>query len=134
MRAGCVFMKRCMLQAYVTGVTGSDKAAEHYQKAFDASLVSSYLNEDGTYYHAELDVYGQILALSEAGIGEGKLVTGATMQFCLQFGEGEEALLRKAYGVLKENADIRHALGACDFSPLMADLIDQFGVRWCLFV
>ena len=124
-------MKRCMLQAYVTG---SDKAAEHYQKAFDASLVSSYLNKDGTYYHAELDVYGQILALSEAGIGEGKPVTGDTMQFCLQFREGEEALVRKAYDVLKHGAEIRHPLGACDFSPLMADLIDWFGVRWCLFL
>lgn len=125
-------MKRCMLQAYVRG---SDRAAEHYRKAFDASLVSSCLNEDGTYYHAELDVYGQILALSEAGqIGGEKPLTGDTMQFCLHFGEGEETLVRKAYDVLKEDAEIRHLLGACDFSPLMADLIDQFGVRWCLFV
>ena len=61
-------------------------------------------------------------------------MTGNTMQFCLQFGEGEEALVRKAYDILKEGAEIRHPLGACDFSPLMADLIDQFGVRWCLFV
>lgn len=124
-------MKRCMLQAYVRG---SDRAAEHYQKAFDASLVSSRLNEDGTYYHAELDIYGQILALSEADVDAGKLVTGDSMQFCLHFSEWEETLVRKAYDVLKEGAYILHPLGACDFSPLMADLIDQFGVRWCLFV
>ncbi len=125
-------MKRCMLQAYVVG---SDKAAEHYQKAFDARMVSSYKNSDGTYYHAELDVYGQILALSEAEhTGEGMPVTGNTMQFCLHFEEGQELLLQKAYNVLKEGAEIRHPLSACDYSPLMTDLIDQFGVRWCLFI
>lgn len=25
-------------------------------------------------------------------------------------------------------------LGPCDFSPLFADFIDKYGVRWCLFV
>ena len=125
-------MKRSMLQTYVVG---SNKAAEHYQKAFDARMVSSHKNADGTYYHAELDIYGQILALAEAEyIGEAKPVTGNIMQFCLHFGEGQELLVQKAYDVLKEGAEIRHPLSACDFSPLMVDLIDQFGVRWCLFV
>ncbi len=125
-------MKRSMLQVYVAD---SDKAAEHYKTAFDAHIVSSHKNSDGTYYHAELDIYGQILALSEAEyIGEGKPVTGNTMQFCLHFGEGQEPLVQKAYDILKEGAEIRHPLSVCDFSPLMADLVDRFGVRWCLFV
>ncbi len=55
-------MKRALMQAYVKG---SDKAAAFYQKAFDAPITASYLNSDGTYMHCELDIQGQILAISE---------------------------------------------------------------------
>lgn len=40
----------------------------------------------------------------------------------------------QAYETLKEGSEILFPLGACDFSPLCADFIDKFGVRWCLFV
>jgi len=122
-------MKRSMMQIYVKQ---SDKAVELYQKAFDADLEASYPFEDGTYMHAELNIYGQILAVSETGDKE--TVTGNTMQFCLHFGEGKEALVRKAYDVLKDGAEIIYPLGKCDYSPLMADLTDKYGVRWCIFV
>ncbi len=49
-------MQRSMMQIYVNE---SDNAVELYQKAFDAELVASYINSDGTYMHAELKVYGQ---------------------------------------------------------------------------
>ncbi len=128
-------MKRSMMQVYAKG---SDKALTLYQKAFGAKLVSSYPNEDGTYGHAELDVYGQILAIAESSYGgnfaQEARVTGNTMQFCLHFGEGQETLVTKAYEGLKEGATILYPLGPCEYSPLMVDLIDAFGVRWCLFV
>lgn len=123
-------MKRSMLQVYVTQ---SDKAALFYQKAFDAEFVASYPHPDGTFIHAELSVYGQILALSEASKDEAR-AAGSTMQFCLHFGEGKEALVQKAYDVLSDEAVILCPLGACEFSPLMVDLIDKYGVRWCIFV
>jgi PhnB protein len=119
-----------MMQTYVKG---SDKAVEFYQKAFDAKLVSSYQNDDGTFYHAELDVYGQILAVAEANPNE-EVITGNTMQFCLHFEPDYEDKVRKAYEVLKEGATINYPLSPCDYSPLMVDLIDKFGIRWCLFV
>ena len=122
-------MYRSMLQVYVTG---SDKAAELYQRAFDAPMTASYPNDDGTYMHAEIDIYGQILAMSEASKDEAR-VTGTTMQFCLHFGEDKQALVQKAYDVLKENATIIYPLGPCMFSSLMVDLIDAYGVRWCIF-
>lgn len=121
-------MKRCLLQAYMVG---SVEAAELYQKAFDAQMVCCYKNANGTYFHAELDVYGQILALSEI---EEEPVPGNTMQFCLHFEQGQEPLVQKAYDVLKGGAEVIHPLGPCEYSPFMADLIDKFGVRWCLFV
>lgn len=123
-------MYRSMMQTYVKE---SDKAVELYQRAFDAELVASYPNPDGTFMHAELNVYGQILALSEARIDEER-ITGTTMQFCLHFGEGKEELVQKAYSALKDGAQILYPLGPCEFSPLMVDLIDKYAVRWCIFV
>ncbi|MDR7857888.1 hypothetical protein [Tissierella sp.] len=61
-----------------------DDAVKLYQKASDAKVIREYTNDDGSYMHAELDVFGQILALSE--LGEEKSITGNTMQFCLHFG------------------------------------------------
>lgn len=124
-------MIRTLMQAYIRG---SNQAVPFYQKAFDARLVASYLNdEDNTYYHAELNVYGQILAIAEI-INNQEIITGTTMQFCLHFEESEEHLVRKAYEILKEGAIINFPLGSCDYSNLMVDLTDKFGVRWCLFI
>jgi len=121
-----------MMQAYVTK---SDEAVALYQKAFDAALISSYPNSDGTFYHAELDIQGEILAVAEeyAIIGE-ETITGNVMQFCLHYGEGNEDKLRKAYEILKTDAKILMPLAPCEFSSLMTDFIDKYGVRWCLFV
>lgn len=121
---------RSMMQVYVRE---SNKAVELYQKAFDAEIVANFANLDGTYMHAELNVYGQILAVSEAPVGEG-VITGTAMQFCLHFGEGKEELVKKAYDILKDNAKINYPLSTCSYSPLMTDLTDKYGVRWCLFV
>ncbi|MEL7647376.1 MAG: hypothetical protein AAGU76_04750 [Sedimentibacter sp.] len=55
-------MKRSMMQAYVTK---SNEAVALYQKAFDATLKSSYPNSDGTFYHSELDIEGEVLAVAE---------------------------------------------------------------------
>ena len=121
-------MKRSMMQVYVKQ---SDKAVALYQKAFDAKLISSYPNPDGTYFHAELDVYGQVLALSE--LKDDNVITGNTMQFCLHFGEGSEELVQKIFNVLKEDAEITYPLGSAEWSTLVVGLIDKFGVHWCLF-
>ena len=122
-------MHRSMIQVYVKR---SDKALAFYKKAFDAKVAASYPQPDGTFYHAELDVYGQILALTE--LNDNEAAPGNTMQFCLHFGQGNEAVVRKIYGVLVEGADIRSPLGPCEFSPMMFGLIDKFGVNWCVFV
>ena len=128
-------MKGSMMQAYVTR---SDEAVKLYQNAFDATLISSYPNSDGTFYHSELDIQGEILAVaernSEYAIIDGKSITGNTMQFCLHYGEGNEDMVRKAYELLKIDAKILMPLAPCEYSTLMADLIDKYGIRWCLFV
>lgn len=128
-------MERTLMQVYVKE---SDRAVKFYQEAFDATLGSNYPNPDGTFYHSELDVYGQILAVAERNsdddAADNEQITGNIMQFCLHFQPDEESLVRKAYDVLKEEATILFPLGPCDYSPLMTDLIDQYGVRWCIFL
>ena len=121
-------MKRTLMQVYVKG---SVEAVGFYKEAFDAPLVAAYTNDDGTYAHAELDVYGQILAVSE---DHGHATAGDTMQFCLHFERDEKDRVTKAYDVLVRNAKKTFGpLGPCPFSPHMAALIDRFGVFWCLF-
>jgi PhnB protein len=43
-------------------------------------------------------------------------------------------LNQKIYDLLKEEAKILYPLSKCDYSLLMADIIDKFGVRWCIFL
>lgn len=122
-------MNRSMMQVFVKG---SEKALEFYQNVFDAKVMCSYPNSDGSLMHSELDVFGQIIAVSE--LDEENAVVGNTMMFCLDFGEGKEATVQKIYDSLKDGAKILSPLGKCDYSPLMTDLIDKFGIRWCIFV
>lgn len=79
-----------MMQVFVKG---SDKALEFYKKAFDAKVVCTYPNPDGTLSHSELDVYGQAMAISE--LNEENTIAGNTMMFCLHFGEGKEDTVQK---------------------------------------
>ena len=127
-------MYRSMMQVFVKE---SDKALEFYRDAFNAELLCSYPNPEGLIMHSELDVYGQILAVSELmeenQMGE-KPETGNTMMFCLHFGAGKEAVVQKIYDLLKDGAKFLSPLEKCDYSPLNAHIVDKFGVRWCIFV
>lgn len=121
-------MRRVMMQVYVKD---SHLAAEMYQNAFDKPIKNVVLNDDGTYIHGEMDLGTCVLSFSEAGDAP---TTGNTMQFCIHYGEGNEAAVQRAYAILSEGATLIQPLEPCFYSPLMTDLIDQFGVRWCLFV
>ena len=123
-------MERTLMQIYVKG---SLEAVELYQKAFNTTLGYHVKQEDGTFYHSELNVYGQIISVAERTDNDDS-ITGNTMQFCLQFSKEEEDLLKKAYDTLSDDAKILFPLGPCDYSAAAADLIDKFGVRWCFFL
>jgi len=112
-------------------VARSVEAAEFYQRAFNAELLCAYYNDDGTIAHAELDVFGQILALSEAPIKTPS--TGDTMMFCLHLGEGNAEQVYKCYEVLKEGASPHEPPGDSGYSRHNFALVDRFGVWWCVF-
>jgi len=126
-------MKRSLWQVYVKN---SVEAVEFYQNAFDAKLGFNVKNPEGNeYWHAELNIFGQDLAISESNVVlKNERIEGNSMQFCLHFNKNEKDIVTKAYNVLKNNAkNIDHQLGPCDFSPHMASLIDKFGIFWCIF-
>ena len=136
-------MLRSMFQVYVNG---SGKAFEFYKKAFDAEVRYQPPNDgnvpidDIAYDHSELNVYGQILAVSEARMldypdyeNETPLIHGNNVQLCLNFNGDEADKVKKAYEVLNEDAIKPGTLESVDFSPCLFCLIDKFGVSWCLF-
>ena len=126
-------MHRSMMQV---NVKESGKALDFYRRAFDAEIKCDHRNADGTVAHAELDIYGQVFAIME--LPEGEAIPGSTMQFCLHFGKGKEALVKSIYEILKEDCiEITAPItgpGECPWSPCLFGLIDQFGVNWCIFV
>lgn len=121
-------MKRSMLQTYVKD---ADAAIALYQRAFDAKLLDIVRTDEGAVIHSELEVYGQVLAVAETDADA--METGNTMQFCLHFELGDEAKVQKASDALCEGGKVLYPLGKCMYSDLMVDVIDPFGVRWCIF-
>ena len=128
-------MKRSMMQVYVKN---SSHALLFYQEAFNAEVLCQYPNKDGSLMHSELNIEGQVFAISERNANNAthfeEVITGNTMQFCIQYGIGNEERVKRVYEKLRSNARVIVELTPCDYSPLMTDLIDQFGVRWCIFI
>ncbi len=124
-------MKRSMMQIYAIG---SGEAVELYLRAFNGILGYNVKSSEGSFYHAELDIDGHTLAVAEANDAMDKRITGNTMQFCFHYGKGNENKVKQAFEILKEGSEILFPLGPCEFSSLMTDFIDKFGIRWCLFV
>ena len=121
-------MLRSMMQVFVKG---SEEALEVYRRAFNAEVLCAYPYESGGYMHAELNAYGQVIAVSEI---EEERVTGNTMMFCFHMGEGCEEQVLQAYAVLKDGAEKIMPPGPCGYSSCQFTLVDKFGVYWCVFI
>ena len=121
-------MPMTKLQLYLKNC---DKAIEFYRKAFDATVDAIYRNESNLIAHAEINVFGQCVAFMEQ---ESDCIIGNTMQFCFYFNKGDEAIIKRAYDILKDGAKIELPLGSCEWSSLIFCLVDKFGVNWLLCV
>jgi PhnB protein len=121
-------MKRSMMQIYAKN---SHEAWDFYKKVFpDAIETGCWGNEDGSIGHAEMTLFGQVIAMAQWE----KASQGNAMQFCFHFDEAEKHVIDHAYELLKDDAEILHPLGPCDYSPHMMALTDKYGVNWCLFI
>lgn len=85
-----------MMQVFVKG---SKEALELYKKAFNADVLCEYPDGNGGYMHAEINAYGQVIAISEI---EEEVNPGNTMMFCFDFGEGGEDRLEERMRYLKK--------------------------------
>lgn len=124
-------MRRILLQIYAEN---QSEAFDFYIDAFNAEIGFCDKADDGTVIHAELNICGQSIAVGSLYHNKGKTVAGNTMQFCLQFEPGEEHIIERAYEKMKVEGEVLEPLGSCFFSPLMTDIIDKFGVHWCLYI
>ena len=122
-------MKRSMMQIYAKN---SHEAWEFYKQAFpDAVETGCWGNEDGSIGHAEMVLFGQVIALAQWD----KASTGNAMQFCFHFEEHEKQAIAIAYEVLKEDGQIINPLGdSCGYSSYQFALTDKYGVNWCMFI
>jgi PhnB protein len=123
--------------AYVDGI---DEAVVFYQKVFDAKIKTNgtWKNDDGTYEICafELD-NGTSFSLAERKgefAIEGGINTGNIMQMCLLYNKEESQKLEKAYDILKDEGKILMPLKSVDFTSHTCDIIDKYGLRWCLMV
>lgn len=121
-------MKRSMMQVYIKN---SDKAVQFYKDAFDAKVIIDARHENGTVAHAELDVFGQVLAICETL--ESEVEVGNSMQFCLHMGEDKAEIAKNIIAKLSDGGRFTYH-ASTDWSPLVAGIIDKFGVNWCIFI
>ena len=123
--------------AYVDGI---DEAVAFYQKVFDAKIKTegTWKNDDGTYEICAFDLGNETsFSLAERKgeyAIEGEVNTGNIMQLCMHYKKGDSSKLEKAYNMLKDGAKIIYPLKSVDFTSHTCDLIDKYGVRWCLMV
>ena len=119
------------------------EAIAFYQKVFDATIGESYKNKDGTYSLAEVRVSRGtsfwLAARNGEGAEEGGAITGAVntgniMQLCLMYDKADVTKLEKAYNILKEGANMLWTLRSAPWTSHTCDLIDKYGIRWCLMV
>ncbi len=122
-------MLRSLFQCYVRD---SLAACEAYRTAFGATQIAQTLSPEGVNVHTELDLGGQILAISELAGPES--VTGTTMELALQFRADEKDLVLRAFEALKPGAKVLFPPGPVFYSEYMTEFVDRFGIRWCLFV
>ncbi|MCL2375411.1 MAG: VOC family protein [Firmicutes bacterium] len=121
-----------------TYVDGIDEAVAYYQKVFDAAIGENWKNKDGAYELCELKLSRGVSfwVAERKGVSaiEGAVNTGNIMQMCVRYDKSDVAKLEKAYKLLIEGANIIHPLQSAAWTSHSCDLIDKYGLRWCLMI
>jgi len=125
-----------MRQVFMAYLAGSIEAVDFYCAAFNAEKSCFKAADDDDFYaHAEISINGQtVMAICDTKYCEREskreFNRGDNMEFWMTF--GDEQSLNTAYNVLKEKAQIHTLLAPCEWSGLMAQLTDQYGISWLL--
>lgn len=108
------------------------KAIEMYKEAFSATIKT--LIEDSStelVVHAELLIHNELIMMNDFGNNDGFSKSGG-YQLSVQF--ENEANLKKAYSVLKNDCTIVEDMQATDYSSCVVRFIDKFDVRWAFWI
>lgn len=107
-------------------VKNSAEAVELYKEAFGLELGYHVFNEDGSYFHSELNRDG----VEMFDVIESKDETHAdrTVQVAVILDSEDE--VDKAYALLSQGGAVETPLGPLPWSPRAAVLTDRFGVWW----
>lgn len=117
------------------------EAVEFYQETFGLTLGYYERYPDGTFMHAQLNKDGEeVFAVSESEndtlvnlmLASNLKDARPTMCFGINFKSDEE--VKNAYDKLSERGTILLPLGALPWSICCAEVVDQYGVYWYLFV
>ena len=120
-----------MVQCYVKDADGANAREE---RAVDGKVLDLVRDPEGRVVHSELDVHGIILAVADRYLyNQEQDLPGNTMQFCLHFSKEEAALVEKAAAAMEEGGRVLFPLGPSFYCALMIDVIDPYGIRWCVF-
>ncbi|MCL2445812.1 MAG: VOC family protein [Oscillospiraceae bacterium] len=123
--------------AYVDGL---EEAVVFYQSVFGAKINpnNSFKNDDGSYEICSFMLDdGNSFSLAERkgeSAIEGEANTGNIIQLCMHYKKGDLSKLEKAYALLSDGANIRWPLQPKEWTSHTCDLIDKYGLRWCLMV
>ncbi|WP_037677752.1 VOC family protein [Streptomyces griseus] len=119
------------LTAYLS-VDGASEAIAFYTEAFGAKEVSRYVAPDGKIMHAQIQIGGTIVMLSdesvEAGLLGPKSVGGTPVTLYL-FVEDADATFARA---VQAGAKQQRAVQDHFFGDRAGQVIDPFGHRWTL--
>ena len=118
-------------------VKNSVEAVEFYIEAFRMRLGYNVKNSDGSFLHAEL-LKGEesIFAVSENNDEEIVRSMLASKQPTMSYGINldNDDELNHVYKILVEGGHILRELGSLPWSPRSADIVDQYGVCWYIYV
>lgn len=130
-------MMRLEMFAYVDGL---DEAVSFYQEVFDAKIKAdkTWRNDDGTYEICAFEFdNGTSFSIAERkgeSAIEGEVNTGNIMQMYMEYKKEDSSKVEHAYELLKDGAKIISPLRAVEHTSHTCDLIDKYGLRWCLMV
>ena len=109
------------------------EAIQLYQKAFGAT-VHTIIEDDEhrLIIHAEIEIHNQLLMLNDTGGDLDFSRSGGGYQLSVQFDNEDD--LAATYSILVEGAAIILSMQATEYSVCVVRFIDQFDVRWALWV
>ena len=98
-----------------------------YEKAFNTEA-EYYECRDDKIAHAEMNIHGQRVWLNDAFGNKNKSLDCGSVHLILTFNTAEELLA--CYGHLKEGENIPLPFHKTEYSELVGNFMDKFGVLW----